>query len=508
MVRVSEQEGRIVELNEHNLPIILSDNMEFMTSDGGKNAYPRPMSTALAKRVLTSASMGDEYAPLPDIIRVSKRPLWLPKTGEVISDPGYAPSIKTYLATATEWPTLVELHSIEEARKAFATLVMPYRDFNLIQAGAAYDKTYAEAIALATILTAQVRQTVLGPVLLIGAERAGDGKTYKQKCLVAEMGERSNTTAYSHNKDEATKRLVAALQQSNPYLSIDNHDGAIGGGELEGLTDKAVDETHGIRLLGGNTEFPFYNDRLISVTGIHLRPTGEAMSRRSMVITLASGRGTSSGAAWANRKMTLPFAPHEYILANYRERHMLGLSLLLWNRKQGNAGCEGLKTINSMADWSRDIQRVVWRITGVDVGDGLYTAAADAAQVSDRLSARGRLVTAAWEMLRRCLLKPKGDYMTPDIGDRLKTNVLRNDVEKHENGLVIAFTTKMLKDWLGRDFRDEDGFLRNLLNDPRMLSGMSATYNGLKITKVSPPESKVAYFSVSGKPEVLEEEDD
>ena len=337
----------------------------------------------------------------------------------IVSDFGYHAGTQTYLHSDGTFPPLTVIHSKEEAVRIARRLIEPYVDFNFFNEHGT--PNYHEAMALTMILMSVLRATVVCPVLLVTASRAGEGKTYLIRCLVAEKGERADFIAWSPDAAEAEKRLATVGLKRPSYIAIDNFDAAIGGDSLEALTDKAVNECVEIRLLGSSMMVPVYNNAFIGITGINLRPANEAMARRSMSVVLEPSAG---GAAWASRKLKLPYAPAEYVLANWSERHMLALSLVAWWREQRVA--TDLPAFNALPDFDALNRRLVWSLFGVDVVAGVFADAFEVAAQNDATSPKGRLCYYAWEMCRAWSRTGEQEKYWGCRGQRRATDALRN----------------------------------------------------------------------------------
>ena len=287
------------------------------------------------------------------------------------------------------FPALTPISSKEEAIRIARRLIAPYADFEFFDGDG--HANHHEALVLMLVLMVVIRPTVVGFVLLITAVRAGAGKTYLARCLLAEIGEKLLTTNWNVNDDEAMKILAMHVKKHLPFLCIDNFDHAIGG-PLEAFADKEAHEMGEIRLLGKNEAVHVPNTAQIIATGINLRSRNEAMARRSFEVVLAGE------VAWAGKRMKFPVAPSEYIMSNWRERKMLALSLVRWGHDQRFKAVE--PALNSLPDFDRYVRRLVHDLFGVDLFGQVLDNAQEVAMQNDVASPKGLLFYFIWEMNR------------------------------------------------------------------------------------------------------------
>ena len=501
--------GDLRPMSANMLGLFSSDGMDFTTQHKNKSGqlvtvrHPMPRPVALD---VTEASKDDAFVDFPPIVQVTRAPFIVPSTGVIVSDFGYHAGTQTYLHSEGTFPPLTVIHSKEEAVRIARRLVEPYVDFNFFNEHGT--PNYHEAMVLTMILMSVLRATVVCPVLLVTASRAGEGKTYLIRCLVAEKGERADFIAWSPDAAEAEKRLATVGLKRPSYIAIDNFDAAIGGDSLEALTDKAVNECVEIRLLGSSTMVPVYNNAFIGITGINLRPANEAMARRSMSIVLEPSAG---GAAWASRKLKLPYAPAEYVLANWSERHMLALSLVAWWREQRVA--TDLPAFNALPDFDALNRRLVWSLFGVDVVAGVFADAFEVAAQNDATSPKGRLCYYAWEMCRAWSRTGDQEKYWDVVGSgalpmRCATE---DELAEHmpdwmgkQGKPSFKFTIAALKEFIRFNHLDSSGVLDVVLKSMKLLGG-AGYFNGMKFVSTGEkhPISKVAMWRLDGMPHAL-----
>lgn len=493
-------DGGLKRLSPSSLTVFASQAIDFavINDEGDKKlkAMPSRIAAGIVENVRDAGLI-----TMPAILQVSRGPFLVPKTGEIISEFGYHAASQTYLHLDGDFPPLLDIRSKDEAIRVAQRLIAPYVDFAYHDASGM--PNYHAALSLMLVLLTTLRSSVAGPNLLVTASRAGVGKTYLIRTLIAELGQRAAFEDWSHSPDEAQKILVAWALKNLPYLAIDNHDGALGG-VLEALTDKACDETLDKRILGSSTSVSIANSALVAATGVNLRPSSEAMARRSFDVVLTGER------AWAGKRMAFPFSPVEYVLANWRERRMLALSLVAW----GHAARLGVlePVLNSLPDFDRYVRRLVHELFGVDLFKQMFADVEDVAEYSDVGSPKGLLFYCAWELCRAHARSVHADAYP----DRIKTGRLplwAVSEEDHEAMLAVqgmgdvsrfAFTMQHVKAFADQNGLDPKGTLDVVARSAKTLPAAGA-FNGMHLVNAGEKDLSThrQMYRVKGCPSML-----
>ena len=436
LVYVTAQ-GKLREMNLNTLVLFASDALDFMRPHPKKKDFVAgPLTDRVAAQIIGNVKDA-AYVHLPEILNVSNGPFLSPKTGEIVDGYGYDGRTKVYLHSDGDFPPMTPIHSKEEAIRIARRLVAPYADFEFYNPSG--HANHHDALVLLLVLMVTVRPTVVGFVLLITAVRAGAGKTYLMRSLLAEIGEKLVVTNWNMNDDESTKILATHIKKHLPFLCIDNFDHPIGG-PLEVFADKEAHELGEIRLLGKNEAMHVPNNFITMATGINLRSRNEAMARRSLDVTL------TGEVAWAGKKMQFPVAPAEYIINNWRERKMLALSLVRWGHEQRFKAVEPV--LNSLPDFDRYVRRLVHDLFGIDLFSHVLDTVKEVGAQNDVQSPKGMLLYYAWEMYRA---HARSGYVST-FPDRIKTGemqFLQANEEQHEDALLMA-RTEAMPGWLGQ----------------------------------------------------------
>jgi hypothetical protein len=492
-------DGGLKRLTATGLTVYASQSLDFVKATP-KGDVLVSMPPRIAQGIVENVR-DDALVSMPEITQVVRGPFLVPKTGEIISEFGYHAGSKTYLHLDGDFGPLLEIRSKEEAIRVAGRLIMPYADFSFYDASGV--PNYHAAMVLLLVLLVTLRSSVVGPNLLVTASRAGVGKTYVVRTLIAELGQRAAFEDWSHNADEAQKILVAWALKGLPYLAIDNHDGALGG-VLEALTDKGADETLDKRILGVSASVPIANNALIAATGVNLRPASEAMARRSLDIML------TGECAWAGKEMKFPVAPVEYVLANWRERRMLALSLVQWGHQQRMG--ELAPRLNSLPDFDRYIRRLVHELYGIDLFAQMLADVEDVAAHADYSSPKGLLYYAMWEMCRAHARSPHAAAYP----DRVKTgrvSMLRVTDEEHEAMLAVpglgdvsrfAFTMQQARAFVIDQDIDANGSLEVVTKSAKGLPA-AGKFNGMALVATGDKDLSTgkAVYRLTGCPDIL-----
>jgi hypothetical protein len=187
----------------------------FRTAMGGCVAAKPP------KDVLT-AMLADPCAELPALEAVISTPVFS-SAAELITEPGYHPGERLYLAPPVGWmmPALPSSPTATEVKAALAMILdelLP--DFCFV--------TEADrAHALAAFVLVLVRRLIPGPTPLhaLEAPTPGSGKGLLANVIsLVATGVPVEATTVADNDEEIRKKLTAALSQARPIILLDNVD--------------------------------------------------------------------------------------------------------------------------------------------------------------------------------------------------------------------------------------------------------------------------------------------
>ena len=494
LVYVTAQ-GVLRDMTANTLTLFASDGLDFLrpvpNSKTGE-MYPGPLSDRVAAQIVTNVRDAS-FVALPEILNVSNGPFLSPKTGEIIEGYGYDPRTKVYLHSDGDFPALTPISSKEEAIRIARRLIAPYADFEFFDGDG--HANHHEALVLMLVLMVVIRPTVVGFVLLITAVRAGAGKTYLARCLLAEIGEKLLTTNWNVNDDEAMKILAMHVKKHLPYLCIDNFDHAIGG-PLEAFADKEAHELGEIRLLGKNEAVHVPNTAQIIATGINLRSRNEAMARRSFEVVL------SGEVAWAGKRMKFPVAPSEYIMSNWRERKMLALSLVRWGHDQRFKAVE--PALNSLPDFDRYVRRLVHDLFGVDLFGQVLENAQEVAMQNDVASPKGLLFYFIWEMNRA---HARSEHFK-SCPDRIKTGEMTfhpASEEEYSMSFMLPsfkFTADHLRRFIAINALDERGVTVEVMKSIKAVTSWGE-FNGMRVINTGEKVRDRAVYALEGAPRIL-----
>lgn len=326
----------------------------------------------------------------PEIVQVVNRPMLIPATNRVISDPGYDANSKIYISTDGEFPAMPVVANLKHARELADGLLKAFSGFTIYNP----DKVpnLEKALALTMILSASNRPMMVSPAFLIPAAKPGTGKTEMTKCIIHGTGVRMRSTQYSTNDAEATKIIATWAREQPDHLVIENHDHVLTGTTLEMLLDKRLDEPVDIRQLGENSRIIAYNTSLVIANGNNLRAGDGALGRRCLEVALE----VTDPPPWAGREFQFG-NPSEYILANWRMRHMTCLGLMHWFKSKYVWDAPPTR-YNALPEWDMYVRQLVMALYGVDVAKLIVDKVVEINTVEEGGSPKGRVFEAAWEM--------------------------------------------------------------------------------------------------------------
>ena len=144
--------------------------------------------------------------------------------GTVLDRPGYDDATGLLYEPTSEYPSIPEAPTLEEARAAAALLLDPFCDFPFLSAS-------SRAAVLSAVLTVVARAAIDGPVPMFAARAPGPGTG---KGLVVETiativtGRTPSLVTHVSDPDEMRKRILAVAVEGLPLVLVDNLDGVLG----------------------------------------------------------------------------------------------------------------------------------------------------------------------------------------------------------------------------------------------------------------------------------------
>ena len=198
--------------------------------------------------------------------------------GSLLAAPGYDPHSELYLLSELQLPPIPEHPTREQAQEALALLTEPFSEFSF------QDKKLDRAVALAGLLTAQVRGSLpTAPIFLMRANTAGTGKSYLVDLIaMITTGWLCPVITTSKSAEETEKRIGSVLLDGTSIVSLDNCAHDLEGELLCQLSERPVIK---IRILG-RSEMPKCECRTaVFATGNNVAFKGD-MVRRGLVCNL------------------------------------------------------------------------------------------------------------------------------------------------------------------------------------------------------------------------------
>jgi len=201
--------------------------------------------------------------------------------GAVLQEPGYDPvSGLLYDPGQTDFPTIPDEPTLEEAKAALSALSRPFREF-------AFASEADRSVALVAVLTSLVRSMFsAAPLFAIDAPTAGSGKSLLAETIgIITTGHKPAMMSQDKSAEEDEKRLSSVLMAGDQVIVIDNCECDIEGDFLcSMLTQEMVQQ----RLLGKSEVRRLPTRCLVIATGNRLRFSGD-ISRRTLHCYLFTG---------------------------------------------------------------------------------------------------------------------------------------------------------------------------------------------------------------------------
>ena len=264
----------LARLESAYLRLILSEAVRWERYDRRKKAWVQtdpPKDIALG--ILTR--FGDwQFSTVTGVLTTPT----LRPDGTILSEPGYDPATRLYLADPPSMPDIAKQPSRDDALIALALLDGLLAEFPFT------DKP-SRSVALSALITAVARGGFMAaPLHASRSPEAGSGKSYLMDTVAAiAIGRACPVLAAGRNEEETEKRLGAVLLAGQPLICIDNVNGELGGDALCQAVERPIVQ---IRILG-LSECPTIEPRstLLLATGNNLTLSGD-LTRRAITATL------------------------------------------------------------------------------------------------------------------------------------------------------------------------------------------------------------------------------
>jgi len=193
--------------------------------------------------------------------------------GSVLDVPGYDAATGVVFAPAAGfvWPPVAERPSLDDARRAVATLRELLTDFP-------FQEPEHAAVVLAAILTAIARPGIDGPapLFLLDATTPGSGKGLLAHVIATLATGRGAAVMVQTGPEETEKRVTALLLSSTPVILIDNVDRPLGGAAIDAAL--TADIWQG-RRLGQSSMCSVRNRSTWLATGNNIHVRGDLVRR-------------------------------------------------------------------------------------------------------------------------------------------------------------------------------------------------------------------------------------
>jgi putative DNA primase/helicase len=220
----------------------------------------------------------------------------------------------------------------------------------------------------------------VAPLHAVAAPVAGSGKSYIVDIASAiSVGQRAPVIAAGHKEEETEKRLISALLNGQPIVSIDNVNGDLGGDVLCQMIERPVVS---VRPLGVSKLIRLESRATCFATGNNIHVVGD-MTRRVVLCSLDPNMERPELREFRAR-------PYESVLANRGKYIAAALTV---SRAYIAAGCpEQLAPLASFDDWSRVVRSaLVW----LGREDPIKTM--EAARAEDPVTSSLRALFGSWQ---------------------------------------------------------------------------------------------------------------
>jgi hypothetical protein len=234
--------------------------------------------TILPPKLFVSTLLGRPFSPFPVLEGIVCSPTLRPD-GSLLDTPGYDPDTGLYFdSNGNGYQPIPDNPDIFDAQTALKALKDALCDF-------LWAHNYDRSAALAAILSAVCRYTVVGNVPLFGitATARGSGKGLLAD-VIALIGTGRRAPLWSQAEDDAEerKRLLALGMDGDPLVCIDNVTRPLGSAPLDlALTSPTFKD----RILGTQTTKEVPMHAMFLATGNNLQYVGD-LARRVVPIAL------------------------------------------------------------------------------------------------------------------------------------------------------------------------------------------------------------------------------
>lgn len=294
--------------------------------------------------------------------------------GTILSEPGFDPHTQLLLVDPPVLPPIAEKPSRSDALAALGTLDALLAEFPFVDGA-------SRSVALSALITPVVRGALpVAPLHAVAAPVAGSGKSYIVDIASAiSVGQRAPVIAAGHKEEETEKRLIAALLNGQPIISIDNVNGDLGGDVLCQMIERPVVS---VRPLGVSKLIRLESRATCFATGNNIHVVGD-MTRRVVLCSLDPNMERPELREFRAK-------PYETVLA---DRGKFIAAALTISRAYIVAGCPDARpALASFDEWSRIVRSaLVW------LGRDDPIATMEAARAEDPVTTTLRALFTAWQ---------------------------------------------------------------------------------------------------------------
>ena len=206
----------------------------------------------------------------PSIAGVLMTPTLRPD-GSILKDIGYDPTTRLYLLDSPPMPAIPESPTRDDALVALGLLDGLLDGFPFVDDA-------SHSVALSALMTPIARGAFkVVPMHVIRAPSPGSGKSYLLDTASAiATGQPCPVIAAGRTEEETEKRLGAALLTGQSIISIDNHNGDLGGDALCQAIERPFVT---VRILGKSEQVTIESRSTIFANGNNIRLTGDITRR-------------------------------------------------------------------------------------------------------------------------------------------------------------------------------------------------------------------------------------
>lgn len=350
--------------------------------------------------------------------------------GTILSQAGYDEATRLLLIDPPSLPEIPDMPTRDDAMRAKETLCELLKEFPFADEA-------SRSAALSGIITVVVRAAVpVAPMHGSTAPVAGSGKSFiVDIASFVGTGDRAPVIAAGRTEEETEKRLVSALLNGQPVISIDNVNGELGGDLLCQIIERPIVS---VRPLGSSKLIKIDSRACVFATGNNIQMLGD-MTRRVILCTLDPDMERPELRKFDSDPLAMIAADRgKYIAA-----------ALTICRAYASAGYPNqCRPLASFEDWSRVVRSaLVW------LGCADPVATMDAARADDPLTSTLRAVLSSWysamgdswksaaELKQEAETQSFGSFVNPDFNQAVK------EAASDRSGMIDA---KRLGQYLAR----------------------------------------------------------